>query len=238
MTPLWLHITVFLLFCFFWQYFGYQKKKSIEAFQRIGKSPNNSYSIAGYKISIERAARRLDENDWRFLEQCLTHPDLQVAAWASGALSKLEDSRAVEILMNHIQRLDEEISSSKTTKSAQSNFISSPEPGINQSIHWNFIHSAIIENEDQLSREYSFPPLNQQSPGILRDFLQRIADDNSQKEAIRFHALESMKSLVDPPPQHFLESLLESNEPLVLQGTLSLVGFSKSQPVRKEQFIC
>jgi HEAT repeat protein len=218
MIQFWPHIPVFILFLLLWRYFGNPKSAPKEAFRSI----SGRFKKEEIYSRLNLAAERQEEKDWVALERALSHPDFDVAATASKLLSEINDSRAVEILMEHINKLDQEISSTRLYAREEIHHIT---PHESESIHWNLFHPRLMELEEKITKQYAFHPFEKMTPGLLKQALHAIADNDGEQSSIRFYALESMKALASPPDDRIIQKLLGSDEPLIIQGAASIAGF-------------
>jgi hypothetical protein len=221
-----LHIIVF--FAIICIYFWLVKKKSFlvtAEFEKISGIENPQETIA----RIKEAAISQTPSDFLFLEKCLDHPDLEVNAFCSQTISGLNHPRALEILLNRIQRLDAEIAMDSQMAQKKRQVKLPDYPVTREEKLRNILHPGLCENEFARIQPYAAFPIKNLDDEDLWHVLLSVAASYDESSSVRFYAMQSLKSFVRVPPEAVITENLFSREPLLKQGAIELIGHFKQK---------
>ncbi len=183
---------------------------------------------------IDEAARKLEEQDLNFLARMLAHPSEKIALYSARILARSSSPRAMQLLFDQMERMDEEIRIRRKSRESEPDFyesrLSQPEHPPPQSL-MRKIHPRFLEND--LER---LKVLGQvQRPLEVRDIpplLEHILKYPELPPEDLYAALISWKALPAAPSNFILEPLLRHPEAAVRQGALEIVAHFRLEQFR------
>ncbi|MBT3785595.1 HEAT repeat domain-containing protein [bacterium] len=176
--------------------------------------------------SIETAAKRAHENDLEFLEQCLQHPDDEISLYASEQLSHIKNPRALQILMDQIQTLDQELSEAKSCAEIpqpSSRVEKYKEPEQQESLD-TLVHPRLLDHSLK-NLKPAYEPLPKNPTGEqIRDALWALILTELTPEMDRYYALKSFTFHPVAPSIERLQRILRDSSRWVVLGGLEITA--------------
>lgn len=231
----WIHLIVMglVLLAFHWEM---REQKEIDHdFSKLSEIERQRW-----KTKMKVAEERSSDEDLEFLAACLDHPHDEVAKLASAHLSENASERALNILLDRIQKLDLEIESKKTVlqnqldNSFHARLVSERPEQISNPVGYccGQVHPKLLSENYKLLEPYR-TGANQIFEGeALRHLLTSLVEDQTAPFDQRSWALLSLSAFPEAPEHRLIESCLHGRQHHLKIATIQLIGHFKLKEFR------